>query len=119
MTLNEHRGIQFNESRLQELRARINDRLKHPYAGRFDASWDIEQSFYDDVQTAKIMADYLVATSFSDSDKYYFCALADEIKDTEIKVRNKWRAQDRAIEESKNSPRAPPKPVLPQNQTTL
>ena len=105
----------YTETRLQELRSRINDRVQHPCTGPFDSSWDLEQEFIDDCRNAKYIADYLIMNSINEVDKYYFSALADEIDDSERLVRNKWRTQDLAIEEARNSPK--PKP-LPRGQTT-
>lgn len=106
----------YTESRLQELRARINDRVQHPCKGRFDTAWDLEQEFVDDCRNAKYIADYLVTNSINEVDKYYFAALAEEIDVSERKVRQKWRAQDLAMEEHRNSP---PKPRLDPSQSTL
>lgn len=109
---------EYTETRLQELRSRILSRVRKPCTGRFDASWDVEQEFKNDVRRFNFIADELCQSAHFDVDQYYFMALKDEIEWADNTVRTAWRRQDEWIEKSKNSPPTRP-PVLHKNQTTL
>ena len=110
------------ENRLQELRARILDRLSKPCDGRYgEFHTDSEFTFNDDVRLFRqFVGESFLHPAVSDSDIHYLNGLLDEIEWAENSVHSAWAKQDDAIERSRfaNSLKQSPPKHHP-NQTTF
>tara|TARA_B100000575_G_C22612152_1_gene381171 strand:+ start:91 stop:465 length:375 start_codon:yes stop_codon:yes gene_type:complete len=110
------KSIEECENRFQELRARILGRLRSPCTGRFDKSANLEDEFLDDVRLGNSILKSLISRSSDQILNYYYVGLQDELEWAHESVTNAWKAQDRAMERSREAPR---KPEHPPSQTLL
>ena len=100
----------------EELRNRINARVRKPCAGRFGGIIDIHTEFEQDCLEFRQLLG-LVSRQFplDDWEQFNISADLDWLEDNVRFVHDKWRDQDRALEASRH----PIKARHPPNQTYL
>lgn len=98
---------------LEELRSRINARVRKPCVGRFDPIIDIQQEFEQDTLEFKQLLGVISRSCpLDDWEQFNISADLCWLDDSVRFVHEKWRAQDRAM-----GPQAPAR--HPPNQTYL
>ena len=101
---------------LQELRSRINNRVRKPCTGRFNGIISIEQEFEQDCREFRQLLGVISRSCpLDDWEQFNISADLDYLEDSIRFVHEKWRDQDRAMEAS----RSPIKARHPPNQTYL
>ena len=101
---------------LEELRSRINARVRKPCAGRFNGIIDIHQEFEQDCREYReVLGIISRSCPLDDWEQFNISADLDWLEDNVRFVHEKWRDQDRALEASRN----PVKARHPPNQTYL
>jgi hypothetical protein len=99
---------------LEKLRARINDRVRHPCTGRFDPCLDIASDFEKDTREFKQLLGIISRSCpLDDWEQFNISADLDWLDDNVRFVHEKWEAQDKAMDLARN-----PSPcVHPPSQT--